>query len=511
MRTDRVFALALSVGLLLTWPSGADADCGLQIGDRVQLTVDHPDGNPTLWRGMRGTVVCFDEGHWMPVLVTWDAWSDGHSNDWFCTTPHLPYRPGSCWWVCCFEIGPIPPFPELYDAGESYRSFSPQRLVAGDTSQRLEVKARVGNGGEGEPSESIYVNFYASKDRLITKSDHYLGNTNCYISPAGEMDLTRKMTFPASIPPGLYYVGWIIDPDNRINEIDERNNTAYVSSYRLLVSAADWGPSLVLSAAKGGRIAAPGEGVFPYSHAQDVLVQAVPDPNNRFLRWTGTAVDRGNVTDPGDPTTHVWVDQPCSLTAVFGGAHLVIEDFEIYGEPNHPISGTWIDGLGFLPGDPQGNRGNGTGAITGISEEPTLLNPTVHGGMYSMVFEYSNDLAPWYSETERIWGRLQNWTATGADRLSIWYRGAPDNHPAPLYVIVEDYTALGHEVVHPDPDVLRTGEWRRWDIPLTEFEGAGVMLSRVVKMMLGVGSRDEFFFGGKGTFYIDDIVLGVEP
>lgn len=66
----------------------------------------------------------------------------------------------------------------------------------------------------------------------------------------------------------------------------------------------------------------------------------------------------------------------------------------------------------------------------------------------------------------------------------------------------------GHIAVatHPDQAVLTAAIWQEWRIPLSAFDGVG--LSRVQKMYLGVGDRDNPASGGSGLIHIDDIEFG---
>ncbi|MDI6449613.1 discoidin domain-containing protein [Anaerobaca lacustris] len=81
------------------------------------------------------------------------------------------------------------------------------------------------------------------------------------------------------------------------------------------------------------------------------------------------------------------------------------------------------------------------------------------------------------------------------------------NSAAPLYVRVEDATGKAASVTHPAGNgaVFLAG-WNEWQIPLSEF--AGVNLSRVDTMTIGVGNRTSPAAGGTGIVYIDDIGFG---
>ena len=508
MKRRRRWESLLIAGLLCSVNASASTGpCGFELGQRIEAAVDHPAGAGTLWEGMTGTVICFDyDDPILPLLVSWDGWTAGHNQTFFCESTILPYALNSCWWVHCSDVQPVDVWPELFDGGEAARYFSPRRVVAGQSWQPFEVGFRVWNGGGGAPEATIYVDVYASRDTSIRTSDYYLGSTNCFIGPGGSMALKVKGEFPTDIPAGFYYIGWIIDPDRKIAERDESNNRAWVTSYRLTVAAPAGSPSLELSAAAGGQISDPGEGVFTYPSLTVVPLEASPDPNCSFLRWIGTAVTAGKVADADAANTSVTVDGRYDLQAVFDGAHLVIEDFEAYDALENQLNQTWIDGLGYVEPAP-GHPGTGTGAIVHCPRMSPAERYMVHGGMQSMELSYDNTFAPWYSLVERQWNEFQNWAATGTDTLSLWYRGASDNTPEPLYVTVEDYSGLSVPSMHPDPEATVIEEWSRWDIPLKEFEDAGVMLSRVKRIYISVGDKDDPTYDSVGVLYFDDITL----
>jgi hypothetical protein len=79
----------------------------------------------------------------------------------------------------------------------------------------------------------------------------------------------------------------------------------------------------------------------------------------------------------------------------------------------------------------------------------------------------------------------------------------PGNSPDDLYVIVEDSKGKTATVVHPNPAAVNTMAWTEWRIPLHNF--AGVDLSRIRKMSIGVGGRVDATVRGDGRVYIDDI------
>jgi regulation of enolase protein 1 (concanavalin A-like superfamily) len=134
-------------------------------------------------------------------------------------------------------------------------------------------------------------------------------------------------------------------------------------------------------------------------------------------------VDEVNDTAP----TPVWAGDLWAFTT---SEWAPIDDFESYNnESPNRVFQTWIDGWGFSKDDnfPQGNAGNGTGALVGYDPSVGTIMETsiVHGGSQAMPVEYNNVSSPFYSEVERTWDSGQNWTGNGATELSLSFRGNP--------------------------------------------------------------------------------------
>lgn len=92
---------------------------------------------------------------------------------------------------------------------------------------------------------------------------------------------------------------------------------------------------------------------------------------------------------------------------------IVVDDFEKYSDDGGSrMSETWIDG-----------SVNGTGAMVGHSGSLLVEPRIVHGGKQSMPFRYDNTRSPFYSEIEREFSPVQDWTAGQTDTLSLWVRG----------------------------------------------------------------------------------------
>ncbi|MEN6425215.1 MAG: discoidin domain-containing protein [Phycisphaerales bacterium] len=179
-----------------------------------------------------------------------------------------------------------------------------------------------------------------------------------------------------------------------------------------------------------------------------------------------------------------------------------VDDFEDYTddiEAETTLWHAWIDGVT-----------NGTGSYVGYE---TAVGGTfcetfiVHGGRQSMPVTYDNTKSPYYSEVERAFGSAQNWTAHGADTLSLYFQGVATNSPESLYVTVKD-SSKSKTIAHSDAAAATVEEWQQWKIPLSELTAAGVKVTAVKALAIGVGNSVAPAAGGTGKVYIDDIGYG---
>jgi hypothetical protein len=110
----------------------------------------------------------------------------------------------------------------------------------------------------------------------------------------------------------------------------------------------------------------------------------------------------------------------------------------------------------------------------------------------------------------------------GRDGQIAWHGGTPHvpstwgtalvgeagvNAADRLYVALRDASNHTGVVTYPDAGILTSKTWVQWDIPLSDFAGAGVNLAAVRKMLIGVGDRANPVRGGTGPLYFDDIYL----
>ncbi|KKL97798.1 hypothetical protein LCGC14_1830820 [marine sediment metagenome] len=123
---------------------------------------------------------------------------------------------------------------DLRDRGPAYSGMSSMSVVPGVS--LLSVYTDVENRGL-KSAESFNVSFYASPNTNITTSDHFLGDE---IIPLDFLNGTYADadwvgTFP-NITDGSYYIGWIIDVLDDVDEAHEDNNQAHLST-QLIVDA----------------------------------------------------------------------------------------------------------------------------------------------------------------------------------------------------------------------------------------------------------------------------------
>jgi len=217
--------------------------------------------------------------------------------------------------------------------------------------------------------------------------------------------------------------------------------------------------------------------------------------------------DKGEVKDPNfapgaleSLTTYYWrVDETPAGGAARTGPMwkfttcLSVDDFESYtDDEGSRIYETWVDGWT-----------NGTGSTVGYTQAPFAEQTIVHGGKQSMPLDYNNVKSPFYSEAEREFSPVQDWTAGGASTLILYVRGRAGNTPTQLYLAVEDASKKMGIVTYPDKAVTGAAQWSQWKIPLSSF--TAVNLAKVKKLYIGLGDRATPAAGGGGRIFIDDI------
>jgi hypothetical protein len=84
----------------------------------------------------------------------------------------------------------------------------------------------------------------------------------------------------------------------------------------------------------------------------------------------------------------------------------------------------------------------------------------------------------------------------------------PTNSPASLYLRVEDKAGKSKTAVRADASATTVFAWTEWRIPLSDLSAAGVNLTAIKKIALGVGDKSNPQAGAAGLLYIDDLGFG---
>jgi hypothetical protein len=208
---------------------------------------------------------------------------------------------------------------------------------------------------------------------------------------------------------------------------------------------------------------------------------------NKTYYWRVDEVNEANARSPW--TGAVWT----FTTADF----LVVDDFESYTDIlGSSIFDTWLDDWDII-------ITGGGGIIVGYADAPFAEQTIVHSGGQSMPLDYNNVPTPHYSETERTFDPVQDWTVNGVDTLVLYVRGKVGNVAAPLYVALEDSASKSATVTHPDAAIANAATWTEWKIPLSQF--APVNPAKIKKMYIGLGDKAHPTAGGHGQIFVDDI------
>jgi len=184
---------------------------------------------------------------------------------------------------------------------------------------------------------------------------------------------------------------------------------------------------------------------------------------------------------------------------------IIVDDFESYddidplpGEPGiNRIFDKWLDGFGTTT----------NGALVGNDLPPYAEQTIVHGGAQSMPYRYDNNLRT--SEATLTLAHSagsgqaypRDWTAEGVTTLSLWFRGASANSAERMFVALNG-TAV---VYHDDASATQATGWTEWVVDLQAF--AGVDLTSVNTITIGIGTKGSPAAGGSGQMYFDDIRL----
>jgi len=136
--------------------------------------------------------------------------------------------------------------PDLLDR-TYYLGLSTTELVKNET--EFEIYCDIANEGTAAAS-SFNVSFYVSDDSFITSYDYFLGKiTIDDLDPYNSVTLNWSGVIPSEVPDGSYYIGWIIDSSDAIEEYNENNNEGLINSLMVKIKGSlspDYGGMLIL-------------------------------------------------------------------------------------------------------------------------------------------------------------------------------------------------------------------------------------------------------------------------
>lgn len=121
---------------------------------------------------------------------------------------------------------------------ETGSAFLPGEVTAGQT---FAVAVDVLNEGGGDSASGFDVDFYASTNTTISTSDYLIASVRSSAIPGGGSAVARNLgPFPNDIPPGTYYIGFVVDTSDttirgEVGEFSETNNMGIVPGIQLNV------------------------------------------------------------------------------------------------------------------------------------------------------------------------------------------------------------------------------------------------------------------------------------
>jgi hypothetical protein len=259
----------------------------------------------------------------------------------------------------------------------------------------------------------------------------YLGKTpqlgpECLVGPRLVMVVYYYM---AGLEPGVTYY-W------RVDEIDRDGVTVYTGDVWTFMTQAltaykpdpaDGATTVSVNAVLNWLA---GSGAIQhhlyFGDDRNAVSQGAAGTDKGVLALATTTFTPGNLQGA---TTYFWrVDEILGGGVVRTGpvwsftTIIPVDDFESYTDvEGHRIYETWLDGYT-----------NNTGSIVGYAQAPFAEQKIVHGGLQSMPLDFNNAVAPFYSEAEKQFDSLQDWTAGGVDRLMLYVRGRPVDFEIPF-------------------------------------------------------------------------------
>lgn len=92
--------------------------------------------------------------------------------------------------------------------------------------QDYRIEYSIENNGS-QTENNVLTGFYASTDGYITSSDIFLGSVAWNMPKGSHVQSHVTVTIPTTIPPGNYFIGYVVDSNNNVSESNEENNRVH--------------------------------------------------------------------------------------------------------------------------------------------------------------------------------------------------------------------------------------------------------------------------------------------
>ncbi len=134
---------------------------------------------------------------------------------------------------------------------------------------------------------------------------------------------------------------------------------------------------------------------------------------------------------------------------------------------------------------------------------------TVYQGGKAMRFEYQNQYEPFMTEATRTFDPLQDWTIVNPEALAVSFRGRKANVAQQIFLKIEDVGGNQVTIDQPYAYAPQSEFWRSWTIDMSTIVDAGVDISAVARITVGVGNGADSGQDGdsRDILYIDNIRL----
>jgi V8-like Glu-specific endopeptidase len=206
----------------------------LDYGEYIYQTSDYGDRadeyNHWFWldaaEGQSGSPVWMDDGSNRYILsILAYGYEDGSDTN-FGTRLNTNKFNDINTWLSQDASSPPNDKAELIGVAE-FTTISKTEVTAGQSN--FQISFEVENTGT-KTATNFNVSFYASEDLFITTPGYLIGTASIQTLDPFDYAITSwEGTFPNSIPSGTYYVGWIIDEENTVDEHNKNNNFGFLN------------------------------------------------------------------------------------------------------------------------------------------------------------------------------------------------------------------------------------------------------------------------------------------